>query len=171
MDAQLIELIRDPRTVKTIATTDIHGIPHVTPDPWLHLTEQAEFVHLELHLASTSSRNFINSLWFNRKVAISVSGLHQQHWHVTGIPVKAHVCGPIFQHFYLQVRRELGDVDLAAVYIIKPIEVSNESPVSRQITEDIDHPFYRHLDRLTVHRTSSSDAETKNVAEPCSQGR
>ena len=171
MDTQLIELIRDSRTVKTIATTDFHGIPHVAPDPWLHLTEQSEFVHLELHLASISSRNFINSLWFNREVAISISGLHRQHWHVTGIPVKAHVCGPIFRQFYVQVRRELGDVDLAAVYIIKPIEVRDESVLNRQITEDSEHPFYRHLDRLTVQQTSSSGADASNAAEPSFQGR
>jgi hypothetical protein len=81
------------------------------------------------------------------------------------------VCGPIFRQFYEQVRRELGDVDLAAVYIIKPIEVRDESVVSRQSTEDSEHPFYRHLDRLTVQQTSSSGTDASKTAEPSFQGR
>src|ERR1035438_1642509 len=93
LDARLIELAGDPAATKAIATTDPHGVPHIAPAPWLRLTDEGEFVHPELHLASISNQNLMHSLWFNRMIAISIAGQKLQQWHITGIPVKLTCAG------------------------------------------------------------------------------
>jgi hypothetical protein len=159
LDPRLVKLIGDKNSLKAIATSDGAGVPHVAFDPWIELTGNSELVHLEFHLDSTSSRNMIQSLWFDHSVSIAIGGLQGQAWRLTGIPVKAHVCGQTFQHYYAKVRDKLGDVDLAAVYLIRIVNVQDESVVQRQRQEDAAHPFYRHLDRLVVQKVSRSSLQ------------
>jgi hypothetical protein len=156
LDVGLVNLVADRTATKTIATTGTDETPSIALSPWLETTEDGYFVHPELHLASPSSQNLIHSLWFNRKVAISIAAETQQ-WHITGIPIKAHVCGSVFRRFYELIRSQWGDVDLAAVYLIKPVEIRLDSILVRQASEDALHPFYRHLDRQAISQTTVVD--------------
>jgi hypothetical protein len=149
LDPEVIDLLHDPSTTKVLATVDRDGRPHAVVRDSLHHGGDGTLHLLELLESSTTSRNLLASLWFDRKVAISLHGTDGRSVQIKGRPVKTHISGALFQHHYVKVRETLGDVDLAAVWEIVPEEVRDESFASRKARQDIDRPHLIHLDRIT----------------------
>ncbi|ADY55842.1 hypothetical protein Sgly_1542 [Syntrophobotulus glycolicus DSM 8271] len=141
-------LLNDKDTLKVLATTDQNGVPHAVVKQSLRLGEDGNIVYLELLESSQTYKNLIGSIWFNRKVAVILKGKDGRSYQIKGSPVKAIVAGKIFEENYSAVRERLGDVDLAAVWIIQPEEVINETFSVRQGYEEANRPFFKHLDRL-----------------------
>jgi hypothetical protein len=153
--AYLRELLEDPATVGTIATLDESGAPHAVPSPFLRLDANGRLVHLELLETSTTHRNLLRSIWFERPVTVTLSGREGRVVVVKGRVHKAHVSGPLFSDYYREVRKQLGDADLAAVWLIDAREVIDETYALRKAREEELHPFFRHLDRLSVASSQS----------------
>lgn len=154
----LEDLLSKEGTVACIATIDEQGAPHAVPSPFLRLDPQGRLLHLELLETSTSHRNLLRSIWFKTQVSITLTNNDGQVLVVTGIPHKAHVSGPLFSDYYRLVRSSLGDADLAAVWLIEPEQVRDETYATRKTREEALHPFHLHLDRLAVqHETTEGD--------------
>jgi len=152
------ELLSEEGTVASIATLDEQGAPHAVPSPFLSLDPQGRLVHLELLENSTSHRNLLRSIWFNNQVSVTLTSKDRQVLVVTGAPHKALVSGPLFSDYYSLVRSRLGDADLAAVWIIEPQQVRDETYATRKAKEEVLHPFHLHLDRLTFqHKLTEGD--------------
>ena len=90
----------------------------------------------------------MRSIWFDKKVSVSVSDKLGQSWQIKGKPVKTLITGPVFLYYYQDLRQRLGDVDLSAVWVIEPEEVINENILVRHTEEELLHPLFRHLDRI-----------------------
>jgi hypothetical protein len=146
----LRKLLEDPATVGTIATLDESGAPHAVPSPFLRLDSDGRLVHLELLETSTTHRNLLRSIWFERPVTVTLSGKEGRVIVVKGRVHKAHVSGPLFSDYYREVRKQLGDTDLAAVWLIDTQEVIDETYALCKAREEELHPFFMHLDRLAV---------------------
>ena len=142
------ELLEDIGTAKIVATTSEDGSPYAVISPFLHLNHDGFFVHLELLETSTTNRNLLRNLWFDRKAAINLTGKDERSVLVKGVPVKAIISGPIFSEYYNKVRQALGDADLSTVWLIKPIEIIKETYAERKFEEESLYPFSIHLDRL-----------------------
>jgi hypothetical protein len=145
---ELVELFYAPGTVKVLATVDDRGTPSAHVDPSLKLDPEGNVVHLERFESSRTNRNLVRSIWFDQPVTVTLSSHDGHAYEVQGVAVRAHVSGPVFQSHYAALRRQLGDVDLAAVWIIEPREVRDESSAARQRHEEEKHPTFVHLDRL-----------------------
>ncbi len=150
LQMQIAALLEDAATVATIATLDENGAPRTVPSPFLRQDAAGRLVHLELLETSTTHRNLLRSIWFDKPVSVTLSGRNGTVLVVTGRPHKAHVSGPLFSSHYREVRSKLGDVDLAAVWLIEPEQLSDETYVSCKAREEKLHPFHLHLDRLAV---------------------
>jgi len=146
-------VLQDPATVATIATLDENGAPRSVPSPFLQLDGKGHLVHLELLETSTTHRNLLRSIWFERPVSVTLCGSNGRVLVATGRPCKAHVSGPLFSDYYRKVRERLGDADLAAVWLIEPLEFRDETYLQRKEREEALHPFHIHLDRLAVQNT------------------
>lgn len=146
-------LLEEAATTASIATLDESGAPHSVPSPFLRLDGKGRLVHLELLETSTTHRNLLRSIWFERPVSLTLNGRDGQVLVITGRPYKAHVSGPLFSSFYSEVRALLGDADLAAVWLIEPLQIRDETYLIRKAREEALHPFHRHLDRLAVKHT------------------
>jgi predicted pyridoxine 5'-phosphate oxidase superfamily flavin-nucleotide-binding protein len=144
------ELLEDPATVGTIATLDESGAPHAVPSPFMHIDADGRLIHLELLETSLTHRNLLRSIWFDRPVTVSLSGTGGSVTVVKGRVHKVHVSGPLFSSYYRDVREQLGDADLAGVWLIDPHEVIDETYALRKVREEELHPFFRHLDRLAI---------------------
>lgn len=148
LNQEVVDLLHAQTTVKVLTTVDEHGVPHSVIKGSLALGEDGNLIVLELLESSHTNRNLVRSIWYDRKVSILLKGEGTVSYQIKGIPVKAHVAGPVFQKYYAAIRERLGDVDLSAVWVIRPDEVINESPAVRRREEEAKHPTFIHLDRL-----------------------
>lgn len=149
LDKEIIELLKEKETVKVLATTDAQGVPHAVIKQSLHLGEDGNLVYLELLESSKTNKNLVRSIWFNRNVSVTLAGKDRKSYQIIGKPIKALIAGPVFQKHYVSIRERLGgDVDLAAVWIIEPEQVINQTFSVRKAQEDALHPTFKHLDLL-----------------------
>jgi general stress protein 26 len=148
LSQEVTELLRDPQTLKVLATVDERGVPHAVVKGSLSVNEDGDVQLLELLETSRTNRNLVRSIWHDRRVAILLKGQDGRSFQIKGLPIKAHVSGPVFQKHYSEVRARLGDVDLAAVWIIRPDEILDETPDVRRKEEQAARPTFTHLDRL-----------------------
>jgi hypothetical protein len=152
MSVELSEEIRnafaDPASVKVLASISREGIPHVVPKGSLSVTEDGQIEYLELLESSTTNRNLIYSLWFEKEVAITVVTKERKAYQIKGIPVKTLVSGGEYEKAYIRAQERNKENDLAAVYYIEPVEVVEESYLKRKEEEEKKHPLYIHIDRL-----------------------
>lgn len=145
---ELLELLAKRDTVKIIATTDAKGTPHAVVKQSLQLNESNQLIYFELLESSQTNKNLVHSIWFNRPIAVAVIGTGGESYQIKGKPVKAIVSGLLFRDYYVKIREQLGDVDLAAVWVIEPLEVVDQTLDGRSQEEEIRHPYFKHLDRL-----------------------
>jgi len=148
LEEDVVNLLQNKDTIKVLATTNEHGEPHAVVKQSLHLGENGNIVFLELIESSKTSKNLTRSIWFNRKVAVTLVGKDGQSYQIKGTPIKCIVAGKFFEEQYSKIREKLDDADLAAIWIIKPEEVINETYSIRKADEETKHPFFKHLDRL-----------------------
>jgi uncharacterized protein len=145
---QAIDLIAAPDSTKVLATVDEHGVPHLAVKQSLQVTDDGKLLYLELLESSRTNRNMVGSIWFDREVAVIVRGADGRCYQIKGKPARCHIAGPVFRKHYEAVREVLGDVDLAAVWVVEPSEIADQCLPTRRMEEENKHPFFNHLDRL-----------------------
>ena len=146
---EVIDLLHDRSATRVIATLDEHGAPYAVASQFLQLGAKGHLVHLELLEKSSTNRNLLRSLWFDKKISISLISSSGRSYEISGRPVKAHISGPVFRYYYQQVRSVIADGDLSTVWLIEPEEVVDETYATRKQQEEGQFPFTVHLDRLT----------------------
>lgn len=147
---EIVELIKDRSVTKVLATLDENGAPYAVAIPFLQLGENGQLVHLELLEKSVTNRNLLRSLWFERNISVALNSKDGRSFVIKGRPVKAHISGPVFRRYYLQVRSVIADADLSTVWLIEPDEVVDETYTRTKKQEEERFPFTVHLDQLTV---------------------
>ncbi len=148
LEKETIELITGEKAVKVLATTDKNGEPHVVFKGSINIDSEGNLIFLELLESSRTNSNLVYSIWFKKKVAVSVKSEDGRSVQIKGTPVKCHITGPVFEHYYKFIRQSIEDADLAAVWIIEPEEVREETYKVRKAEEEKNHPLLLHLDRL-----------------------
>lgn len=150
LDREVIELFEDTDTVKVLATTDADGVPHAVIKQCLKVIGDGNIQLLELLESSQNNRNLVRSIWFDKTVAVSLRGKNGKSFVIKGKAIKSIVSGPEFQKHYVGVRERHadGDADLAAVWVIEPQEVIDETYGVRKAHEEATRPYFKHLDRL-----------------------
>lgn len=145
---ELLDLLADNDTVKVLTTLGADGSPHSVVKQSLQSGADGNLLFLELLESSRTNKNLVRSIWYNRYVAVTLAGRDGRSFQIKGKPLKAHITGPLFLTWYAAVREKLGDVDLAAVWVIEPEEIINETYAVRKGEEEGKHPYFTHLDRL-----------------------
>ncbi|KAF0219119.1 MAG: hypothetical protein FD174_2205 [Geobacteraceae bacterium] len=144
---EIIDLLNNQETTKVLATLDADGFPHAALKQSLQPGENDTILYLEFLESSRTNKNLVRSIWFDKKVAIALRGQGGECYQIKGTPVKTHIAGPLFQEHYAAVREKHGDVDLAAVWVIEPEEIIDETFAVRRAEEEAAHPLFLHLDR------------------------
>lgn len=145
---EIRQAFRDPATIKILASISREEIPHAVAKGSLSLTEDGQIKYLELLESSTTNRNLIYSLWFEKQVAVTLITKDFKSWQIKGIPVRTLVSGSEYEENYRRAQERNPQNDLAAVYFIQPEEVIEESYAVRKAEEEKKHPLYIHIDRL-----------------------
>jgi hypothetical protein len=153
----IITLINRGDTVKALATVDGDGVPHTVFKDAVYADEDGRLISPELIESSETNSNLVHSLWFKRRVALSLLGSDGTSYQIKGTPTHCIVTGPVFERHYRMIREKLGDVDLAAVWIIEPEEIRNQTFRVRIEEEAAAHPLFLHLDRIAKKTWGESD--------------
>jgi hypothetical protein len=148
MSREIIDIMNNPESLKILATVNEQNVPHAVVKQTIRIAENSEIEYLELLESSTTYKNFVHSLWFHHPVAITVKGPGNTSFQIQGQPKKVIISGPVFEQNYVAIRQKLGDVDLAAVCIIEPISVADQTFAVRFADQEKSRPFFKHLDRL-----------------------
>ena len=148
LSQEIINAIKNPDSIKVIASKDRHGDVHVVAKGSLSVTEDGQIFFFELLEGSQNNKNMTYSLWFDQKVAINIITPEHKSYQIKGIPVKCLVAGSEFEEYYRTVVEGNPDNDLAAVYFIDPVEEKEETYFARREEHSQRHPLYLHLDRL-----------------------
>lgn len=148
---ELKEIINNPKTLKSIATVSREGVPHVVYKDSLHF-EGNELVFYDYIQSSQINKNLVNTIWYDGKVAINIlydNDKEKCSFLITGKPVRCVTAGREFENLYISLQDNYGkDMDLSAVWYIKPETVKNESLFVRKEEEEAKYPYIMHIDRL-----------------------
>lgn len=147
-NSELIKIIEDKDTLKSIATVSRDGIPHVVYKQSLHI-EGDMVVFYDLIQSSQVNKNLVNSIWFNGEVAISILSKDKRNFLITGRPVKSVTAGKNFENIYSKLQDKKGkEVELSAIWYIEPITIREETYETRRKEEQEKYPYIRHLDLI-----------------------
>jgi hypothetical protein len=148
IDKELAALINNPATIKAVGTVSKIGIPHVVYKGSVCVNEEGKILLYELLESSRNGQNLVYSIWFDKKVVISILDEEKNSYEIIGHPERCITCGKEFEEVYKKLRKERGDIDLASIWFIEPEEVRNESFSVRKQEEETKYPIICHLDRL-----------------------
>ncbi len=149
ISTELADVLAKEDTVKLLVTTDEQGIPHAVVKKSLRLdSDTNRLLYLELLESSQTNKNMVRSIWFNRVVTVAVIGAQGESYQIKGRPIKAIVSGHAFRKYYSLVREKKPEADLAAVWVIEPVEIIDERFSVRLQQETAAHPYFQHLDQL-----------------------
>lgn len=148
LNKQVIEIINEPETLKSVATVNREGVPHVAYKGSLHV-ENEFIVFYDLIQSSQINKNLVNTIWFDGKVAISILSKEKRSFLIIGKPVKCVTAGKKFEEVYVELQDKKGkEVDLSAIWYIEPLSVREETYEKRRNEEEKKFPYIRHLDRV-----------------------
>jgi acetylglutamate kinase len=147
IDDELKQIINDNKSLKVIASESADGELHAVFKQSLHVTEDGQLEFYEIMESSQNNKNMVNSIWFDKTVAINVLSTDRRSFEIKAIAVKAYVAGTYFEEKYRKVTDD-GHYDLSTVWRLEVLEV-NEKTYEKRVNEEIaKHPHFRHLDQL-----------------------
>ena len=148
LNKELVEIINDKETLKSVATVSREGIPHVAYKGSLHV-EEDKIVFYDLIQSSQINKNLVHAIWFDGKVAINLLSKDKRSFLIIGKPVKSVTAGQAFEKIYVALQEKKGvEVDLSAIWYIEPLSVREETYTARRKEEEEKYPYIRHLDRV-----------------------
>lgn len=149
LSKDVLEAIQDQESSKILITVDKDGVPHGTSKGTIHVNEKGQIVLYELIETSQTQKNLVYSLWFGKKVAISVVTKDRKNYLIKGAPYKDIISGREFQKVYVALQEKLGeDTDLSSIWLINVEEVREQTYSVRREQEKKANPIVYHLDQI-----------------------
>ncbi len=130
---EVVEVLRDPGSVKVLVTTDESGWPHSVFKHFLTVLDGETIGYVELLENSETYKNMLRNYWAKKKVSVAVYNREKGvSYQIKGVPIRYVMEGPIWDKFLDEVWSVMPDVDPAGVWLIKAEEVVNESYEARK---------------------------------------
>lgn len=144
---QLKAIIQDEKNIKALATVSKKGEVHVTFKENVEVDDEGNIIIYELLDSSQTGRNLTYSLWFDKKVALTVATGDGRSYQIKGIPYRDIVTGPVYEEKYKEFLLKNPDNDLAGIWTIVPSEVREETYEVRLKEEREKYPVIGHMDK------------------------
>jgi hypothetical protein len=151
MGNEVLTLLNDAGCVKILVTLDDLGLPYPAVKESLHYDGDA-IIYSEFLESSKTNRHMTRSLWFNKPVRILLLTADKKSFVITARPERAIVNGKIFQRYYEAAQLQFNDRDLAAVWVLKPLAIVEQTLQKRTEEEAETRPYFIHLDRLAKNQ-------------------
>jgi len=147
MGNEVLNLLNNGDTVKILVTVDDAGTPHPVVKKSLRC-EGDTITYIEFLESSRTNRYMTKSIWFNKPVSILILTPDEKSWEITALPVRAIVNGKIFQRYYEEAQKKYNGLDVATVWVLRPLEIREGTLQKRVAEESQNHPYFLHLDKL-----------------------
>jgi hypothetical protein len=139
----------DSGSLKIVSTLNENGTIHSTPKGTLTVNASGQLEYTEVLESSSSYKNVVRSLWFDKKVTVLVIGIDRRAYEITGNIKRILTAGRYFENTYNAFLEKRGH-GIAAV-----VQINVESIIDLDISKGIErqereHFFFTHLDRLAV---------------------
>jgi hypothetical protein len=133
----VVKLINDPKTIKTLTTVDSEGNPHSVPIGSMRVVD-GNIAYMELLDTCRTQKNMLNCYWFNKDVSVLVVDDWKKGdvYQIKGSPYKFLRQGPIWDIYLDEVWKIIPDSDPAGVWLITPKEVVNQNYFLRRKAEE-----------------------------------
>lgn len=149
LSEEIIDAIKNPDTIKVVASISKDNIPHVTVKNSLNILPDGTLYYYELLETSQTQKNLVNSIWFHKLIAINIITPDNKSYLIKGTPKKAVIAGQTFLEAYEHIQSILGkDTDLSTIWLIDAEEFQENTFSVRKETEEKLHPYELHVDRL-----------------------
>ena len=148
LTGDLLRCLDDERTIKIVVASDDDGVPHPVVKESLR-AEGGDLVYLDFIESSRSNRHMTAALWFDRKVSVLVLGPDGRSFRITARPRRAVTSTRRFDGYYREAKEKYG-FDLAAAWVLEPLEISEGTLRKRIEEETLRRPYFKHLDRLST---------------------
>lgn len=140
--------IADKDTLKSIATVDKNGIPHVVYKGSLHVDADGNLEFYDLLESSKINQNLVYAIWFGKKVAVQILTSDKKSYEIIGSPVKSVTSGREFEEVYKKLLERNPEGDLNAIWTIAPESIREETFSVRVQESARDYPVLGHLDKF-----------------------
>lgn len=151
MGNEILNRLNEKESVKILVTVDENNLPHPVVKESLH-SDGDQIIYTELIESSRTNRFMTKSLWFDTPVSILLLTNDEKSFLITAQPHRAIVSGKEFQKYYEAVQKEHTGFDLSTVWILKPLEIKEQSLHVRVEEENEKRPYFLHLDRLAKEK-------------------
>lgn len=135
-------------TIKVLVTFNKEGKIQVDFRNLIYMTDEGEIQLFELMENSQVNKNLLFSLWFDKNIFISVLTETHCSYQMELLPRRIITSGSEFTKCYTWIQKNIGDYDLAAVWILKPMSIVETSVLKQIENEKNKYPMINHLDRL-----------------------
>ena len=143
---EVLRYLDDERTIRIVATSDDEGVPHPTVKESLR-AEDDHLVYLDFIESSLANRYMTKALWFGGKASVLILTADRRSFKIRVRPYRAVISTKRFETYYREAREKYG-LDLAAAWILEPLEMSEETLGKRVAEEARRRSYFKHLDRL-----------------------
>jgi len=134
---EVIEVLKDPETIKVLTTTDERGTPHTVFKGSLMALDNETLAYMELLETCRTQRNMLRNHWDNKLVVVSIfNGKINISYQIKGEPSRFLYNGPIWDQFLEQTWKVIPQSDPAGVWVIKVKEVINQDYGIRRKEEE-----------------------------------
>lgn len=147
MGNEILELLNSKAALKVLVSLDEAGAPHAVVKSSLQY-DDGKIIYWEFMEASQANRNMTASLWFDRPAKVLIALADGRSWQIAVKPLQAVISGRQFRTQYTRAREQYAGADLATVWILDPVLVTEQTFSVRLDQETKAHPYFTHLDRL-----------------------
>jgi hypothetical protein len=144
----VLRCLGDERTIKIVAAADEEGVPHPTVKQSLR-AEDGYLVYLDFIESSRANRCMTGALWFERKVSVLLLTFDGRSFRIKARPFRAVTSTKRFEAYYREAKEKYG-LDLAAAWMLEPLEINEGTLQKRVEEEERRRPYFQHLDRLAA---------------------
>jgi hypothetical protein len=154
LDDKVRSLFADPASKKVLSTVGEDGVPHTVFKGSMAVDSDGNIRFNEIIESSLTYKNLTYSLWFNRPVSINIIGEDKTSFEIIGKPIRTLICGDEFEEAYVKMLELLGNEgDLAAVWIIVPEKIRENTFKKRLHEHNTNYPLIGHLDKYLKEST------------------
>lgn len=127
LEEKLINIINSKSTIKALATVDKNGVPHVTYKGSFQFRNDGTIEFYEIIDTSVTNQNLIASIGFDKVVAVNFLSEEKESYQIKAKIKEAITSGQEFKKANQAIQKRFGDIDIAAVWILEPVEFREEN--------------------------------------------